>query len=61
MTRYEYIVKGGKKEMAKVIGLWLTNTYETELGVKLSCEELKGCVKTAAKKIEPWLDEEIEE
>ena len=60
MTRYEYIVKGGKKEMAKAIGFWLATCYEAENNLNLSCEELKGFVNVVVKDIKPWLDEEIE-
>lgn len=61
MTRYEYIIKGGKEELAVAIGFCIATFYESFTKEKISCEELKKYVALAAKDIEPWLEEEVEE
>lgn len=61
MTRYEYIIKGGKQEMAKAIGFCLTIYHETLTKETMSCDDLKAFVNEASEKLETWLDEEVVE
>jgi hypothetical protein len=61
MKRYEYIINGGKEELAVAIGFCIATFYESFTKEKISCEELKKYVALAAKDIEPWLEEEVEE
>lgn len=61
MKRYEYIIKGGKEELAVSIGFCIATFFEAFIKEELSCEELKKYVALAAKDIEPWLEEEVEE
>lgn len=61
MKRYEYIIKGGKEEIALAIGFCLATYHEVATNTPMSCDELKAFVDLATKDIEPWLDEEVEE
>lgn len=61
MTRYEYIAKGGKQEMAKAIGFCLAIYHETLTKETMSCDDLKAFVNEASEKLESWLDEEVKE
>lgn len=60
MTRYEFIVKGGKEEMAKAIGFCLATYEETLENGTYSCDEFIRKVKIAQEKMMPWLDEEVD-
>ena len=61
MTRYEYIVKNGKEEMAKAIGFCLATYDESLKNGTYSCDEFVTMVKLAQEKVMPWLEAEVEE
>lgn len=61
MKRYEYIINGGKEELAVSIGFCIATFFEAFIKEKMSCDELKQYAALVAKEIEPWLEEEVEE
>lgn len=61
MTRYEFIVKGGKEEMAKAIAFCLTTYDETVQGKTYSCDDFVARINVAKEHIMPWLDAEVED
>ena len=61
MKRYDYIVQGGKEEMARAIAFCNCCLLEQMNIRKFTCEELKIAVKETAKELIEWLDDEVEE
>ena len=61
MKRYEYIVQGGKEEMARAIAFCNCCLLEQLDIRKFTCEELKTAVNETAKELMEWLDSEVEE
>lgn len=60
MKRYEYIIKGGKDELAVAIGFCLATYYEALTDKEMPCDKFKRYVDLAVKDITPWLEEEVE-